>query len=266
MTKKRFYPLDQAFALRSREARDATGLYLTEGVRSLCRARDFGIPIHQVFAYPKEIKSPRAQVLLRQLKRDGIPVTTIKVGPYKALTKSSQPQGVISVLEQRWGQLSKTAPRRGSHWLLLRHIRSPGNLGSILRTAEAAGIPGVIFLGSQSDPYDPGTVRAAMGSLLSLKLLRGNHDDIAHWTFRHRCRVYGCSGEGERAYHQLKVSKRPTLLFLGEERRGLSERDRELCDDFLSIPMTGRVDSLNVSVAAGIVLFEIFKQRGFPGV
>ncbi|MDF1666473.1 MAG: RNA methyltransferase [Planctomycetota bacterium] len=259
-------PLEQAFSLRQRGQRDLAGLYLAEGIRSLCRARDFSIPILQVLLYPKELKSPRGQVLIRQLKRDGIPVTTIKEGPYRALTKSSQPQGVVSVLEQRWSDFSTTRPKRASNWLLLRHIRSSGNLGSMLRTAEATGISGVIFLGTQTDPYDAGTVRAAMGSLMSLKLLRGDHHEIAQWTFKHRCRVYGCSGEAEKAYHELSLSKRPTLLFLGEERRGLSERDAELCDDFISIPMTGRVDSLNVSVAAGIMLFEIFKRRGFPGV
>lgn len=263
--KLRVSPVELAFSLRQREARDRTGLYLAEGVRSLCRARDSAIPIHQVLLYPSELKSPRGQVLVRQLKRDSIPVTTIKNGPYRALGKSSQPQGLIAVLEQRWSDLKKTVPRRASNWLMVRHIRSTGNLGSMLRTAEATGVAGVIFLGTQTDPYDAGAVRASMGSLMSLRLLRGNHHEISQWTFKHRCRVYGCSGEAERTYHELNLSKRPTVLFLGEERRGLSERDEELCDDFISIPMTGRVDSLNVSVAAGVVLFEIFKQRGFPG-
>ena len=258
-------PIELAFSLRQRDRRDELGLFLTEGVRALCRARNQGLAIQQILVYPKELNSPRGQILLRQLKREGVPVLKIKAGPYRSLIQSSQPQGVIAILEQQWRRLDRVVPRKASHWLLVRHIRSPGNFGSMLRTAEASGVSGVILLGTQTDPYNPGTVRAAMGSLLSLPFSRANHHEIAQWTFKHRARVYGCSGTGSKPYNELTLSKRPTLLFLGEERRGLSERDRELCDDFLSIPMTDKVDSLNVSVATGIILFEIYKQRGFPG-
>jgi TrmH family RNA methyltransferase len=139
-------------------------------------------------------------------------------------------------------------------------VQYPGNLGTILRTCDAVGGAGLILVGPATDPYDPAAVRASMGAVFSQRLVRASREELAAWKRRHTCLVVGTSPAA--AAHYRTVSYRPpVVLCMGSEGHGLSQDLKALCDVMVRIPMVGRCDSLNVGVAASIVLYEIEHQH-----
>jgi RNA methyltransferase, TrmH family len=147
-----------------------------------------------------------------------------------------------------------------SLWLALESIESPGNLGTIIRTAEAAGVAGIFILGIDCDPYDPATIRATMGSLFSQKLVRCSPREFAHWAKSSRVAIVGSSPAGLTDYKVLPY-RFPAALLIGSEKHGLSEQLTEAADLMVRIPMRGGCDSINAAVAAGVLLFEMSSQR-----
>jgi TrmH family RNA methyltransferase len=143
---------------------------------------------------------------------------------------------------------------------VLEAVRSERNLGSLIRTSEAIGGDGFILVGPRIDPFDPAVVRASMGALFRQTLIRTNECSLRNWVRRHRCRVIGASPDGSAELHRFDYP-RPTILVLGEERRGLTPLQRDLCSDLVRIPMVGAVDSLNLAVAGSLLLYEVYRAR-----
>ncbi len=138
-------------------------------------------------------------------------------------------------------------------------IADPGNLGTILRTAEAVGCQGVILLGHSTDPYDPTAVKASMGAIFSINLVQTGWEDFHPWVKAGSLFLVGTSDHAETDY-QAQHYKRPMVLLMGSERHGLSDTMMAGCDAMVRIPMLGRSDSLNLAVSTGIMLYEIFNQ------
>lgn len=143
-------------------------------------------------------------------------------------------------------------------WLIVEQIRSAGNLGTILRTAEACGVGGVVFLGPWCDPFDPVTVRGSMGAVFQLTLVRSNAERFVRWANDQGLAIVGLSPDAEHLWTQLPAT-RPLGIVIGEERQGLSDRLRKLCHTTVRLPMQGRADSLNVGVAAGVMMYELVR-------
>ena len=179
---------------------------------------------------------------------------------YRDLTLASEPQGIGAVVRQQWIPLASVRVGRDSFWLAVESIESPGNLGTIIRTAEAAGVSGIFVLDSKSDPYDPAAVRASIGSLFSQKLTRCAPCEFADWAKSCGVAVVGSSPAGLLDYKALRY-RWPAVLLIGSEKRGLSGHLAETADFMVRIPMRGGCDSVNVSVAAGVLLFEMSSHR-----
>ncbi|HEV7281814.1 MAG TPA: RNA methyltransferase [Pirellulaceae bacterium] len=141
----------------------------------------------------------------------------------------------------------------------MEQIRSPGNLGTILRTAEAVGASGIIFLDRSCDPFDPAVVRASMGGIVGLALVRASFPQLESWAVKRRIQFDGLSPDGQRLWTELPSTKGVALV-VGEERSGLSERLRSLCHSIVRLPLTGSADSLNVAVATGVMLYELVRR------
>ena len=242
-----------------RAARDRAGLTLAEGARALFRARDQGFSIVGLVVSRKLL---RGAAIRRALESIGANVPVLRVPPteYRALSLLPEPPGVMAVVEQRWRGLPRGAPRRPRLWLAVEELRSGGNFGSMLRTAEAAGAAGVVCVGDDLDPFDPRVVRASMGSVFGLRHVRASWGELSR--FRRECgaRVVGAAPGASRDYRRADLSGTAVVL-VGSERRGLSETARGICDQVVRIPMAGATDSLNVSVATGLLLYEAYRQR-----
>jgi TrmH family RNA methyltransferase len=247
-------------SLQTPQGRSRTGLYIIEGIRHLARAVEQNAPIESVFLDAAVLSNPFGQKLARRLRKRGVVGVRLSNQLYRELTLASEPQGIGAVVRQQWIPLANVRVGRDSFWLAVESIESPGNLGTIIRTAEAAGVSGILMLDSESDPYDPAAVRASMGSLFSQKLTRCAPREFADWAKSCGVMVVGSSPTGLLDYKALRC-RWPAALLIGSEKRGLSGHLAETADFVVRIPMRGGCDSINVSIAAGVLLFEFCSQR-----
>jgi len=229
-------------------------------VRHLARAHDERAPIEYLFLELSALQNPFGQKLARRLRQRNIPYLRLAPALYRDLTRANEPQGIGPVLRQQWSSLSQIDLTASPFWLAVESVDLPGNLGTILRSAEAAGAAGVIFIWDGADPYDPACVRATMGALFSLKVVQCTQREFGEWARMARVAVVGTSPRGLMSYRQFRCQW-PAVLVIGSEREGMSDELSDMCDLVVRIPMCGKSDSINAAVAAGVLLFELAGQR-----
>jgi RNA methyltransferase, TrmH family len=247
-------------SLQIHQGRSRTGLYIIEGIRHLARAVEHNAPIESVFVDPSVLSSPFGQKLARRLRKRGIPGIRFSHQLYRDLTLAAEPQGIGAVLRQQWTLVANLKPEQNSLWLAVEFIESPGNLGTMIRTAEAAGATGMFVLSPDCDPYDPAAVRATMGSLFSQRLLRCSPREFGDWAKSNAVAVVASSPAGLMDFKSLRY-RFPAVLLIGSEKRGLSDQLLETAEFVVRIPMRGGCDSINAAVASGVLLFEMASQR-----
>jgi len=248
----------------NRAHRDARRTFFVEGVRNVVHAIENGFHIETLVYSEKLLIVPFARKLVRDRCRAGTPTLDVTPEAFRQISTTPRASGVGAVVAQRWSPLHSASPRAGLCWVVLEAVRSAGNLGSLIRTSEAIGGAGFILVGSQIDPFAPAVVRASMGALFRQILSRTNERSLRNWVRRHRCRVIGASPDGSADLHRFDYP-RPTILVLGEERAGLTPLLRDLCSDFVRIPMVGAADSLNLAVAGSLLLYEVYRARSVRG-
>jgi RNA methyltransferase, TrmH family len=251
-------------ALHTRHERERSGLFFVEGVRTVLDALAARAEIELLVVAPDALKSEAGRAAVEAQRAAGTPVLEANAEVFGRLAGAVALkygwQGLGAVVRQRWERLCGLVPRAASCWVALDAIQDPGNLGTILRTCEATGVDGVILLGTTTDPYDPQCVRASMGAVFTQRLVRASWDEFMAWKCATAIAVVGTSGAAATDYRSVCYPS-PLVLLMGSERRGLSPEQQRACDTVVSIPMTGMVDSLNLGVATGIVLYEVFEQR-----
>lgn len=243
---------------------DARGVFFAEGVRNLIQISDKDFKIEAVIYSERLLIAPLARILVRRLRRAGVP--TVKVSPedFRQVSRNKRASGVGVVAEQKWTRLHTTAPTKGQSWLVLGRVRSEGNFGTLIRSSEAFGGSGFILLDQRTDPYSPATLRASMGATYQQQFIRTKLESLGHWVRRHKCKVIGASPDGEADLYRYPLAS-ATLILLGEERKGLTQKEREICHSLVRIPMEGKADSLNLGVAGSIMLDEISRGRQIAG-
>jgi RNA methyltransferase, TrmH family len=246
--------------LAHRSVRDREKCYWLEGIRQFVQAHDAGIQFDTIVYSRVLVPSDLAKMLVRRLKIAGARVVPVSPEQFRQISITARASGIGAIAHQRWDRIEQADPRPGVCHLLVESIRSPGNLGTILRTAEACGAGGVIFLGPRGDPFDPAVVRASMGGLFHLQLIRTDPQHLRSWASRHGMHIVGLCPAAELAWTDLPRADR-ILLALGEERAGLRSELRALCETNVRLPMSGRADSLNVSIAAGVMLYELVRRQ-----
>lgn len=247
-------------ALHDRVERDRQGAFVIEGLRYLLFAVEKDLPIERLLFAPESLSHPVARKLVSDLIDRGVPATAATPELLRTIANREDPQGVIAVTRQLTQPLAMSTPSAGLCWIAVDYIQSPGNLGTLLRTAECAGAAGLIIVGDDVDPYDPGCVRATMGAIFHQRIVRTTFDELREWSRRHRAEIVGTSPNARRDYHRHRYDK-PTIVYLGSERKGMTAERQAGCDVMVRIPVTGRGDSLNVSIAGSVVIYEIFNQR-----
>ena len=246
--------------LSVRSERDRTGTYFAEGIRQVFRALDEQRSIERLI-YCERLAPAFVQKRVREAKRYGVLVERVSPETFRSLSTTVKASGVAALVRQHWTEIDAVDPRTGLCWVAVGALRSPGNLGTIFRTAQAVGVPGIIMLGAEPDPFDPRVVRASMGSVFGLDVVRTNGIDLFLWARRYGCRIVGTSPLGSVAYTEIPVD-RPTIFLFGEERQGLKDEELSLCSETISLPMAGSLDSINVGVAAGVILYDMWRRRG----
>jgi TrmH family RNA methyltransferase len=252
--------LGRARGLSQRRARDAQGCSWIEGIRNFVQAHDAGVHFEAVVYSRVPLKGDCPEMLSRRLAARGVARLHVTPEHFRSVSLAQHASGIGAIIRQRWTPLDAVEPDRGIGLLVMEEIRSPGNLGTILRTAEACGIGAVILVGMWCDPYDPAAMQASKGGIFHLRLVRTRHEELRRWAASRGVRLVGLSPRCEPIWTGLPRAG-PIGLVIGEERRGLSPALRAMCDRLVSLPMTGRADSLNVGVAAGVAMYELVRRR-----
>jgi RNA methyltransferase, TrmH family len=253
--------LDQIRQLQTDRAyRQSCQSFYVEGVRNFIWANDNQLQISKIVYSEKLLTAPIARKLVRQSRRAGIPCLSITPEQFRHISRTERASGVGAILQQPWAQLSEISPQAGLCWVVLDTVRSPGNLGALIRTSEAFGGSGFILLGERIDPFDPDVVRPSMGAIFRQRFVRSNVRSLRTWVHQQNCMVIGASPDGAMDLHKIQYPP-GTLLFLGEEREGLTAIQRDLCQQLVRIPMVGAADSLNLAIAGSLMMYEVYRSR-----
>jgi len=251
--------------LQDRKARQESGLFYVEGLRIVgAMAEQAGgrsAAIETLVVAPDLLKSDFGRQLVAAQQSRGVPVMEVSSEVFQRISLKEGPQGIAAVVRQRWTPLEAVQlDEQSGVWVALDSVADPGNLGTILRTLDAVGGQGVILLDQSTDPYDPSAVRASMGALFSLTLVKASLAEFASYKRKRGWTVVGTSDKARTDYHKYRYPQ-PLIVLMGSERQGLQEQHLALCDEVVSIPMLGKSDSLNLAVATAVVLYEILNQR-----
>jgi RNA methyltransferase, TrmH family len=244
-------------ALEMRKARKETGLFVAEGASLLITARENGFVPETLVFRAGSAASGIARGLVTWALEAGAECLEVSEAVLGKLASKDNPQSMLGVFRQRWVELPPAAKvPRSQLWLALEEVRDPGNLGTIVRTADAVGASGVILIGQSCDPYSHECVRATMGSIFAVPLVRATREAFLAWLASWPGDVVGTHLEGSEDFR--KVGYRgPALLVMGSEGPGLSPDIAKGCTRLVKIPMAGHLDSLNLAVATALMLYQI---------
>jgi TrmH family RNA methyltransferase len=241
-------------ALHLRKEREESGLFLAEGLKLIGEALEIGHTPTILLFGPEARALPFLQRVADATQAVGGEVIEVTRDILEKVSRRENPQMVVAVFAQRFGDLATLNPHAAEGWVALQAVRDPGNLGTIVRTADAAGCGGVILVGDCCDPYSVEAVRATMGSTFAVPLAKASIADFTAWRARWPGSVVGTLLTAEVDYRAADY-RAPTLIMMGNEQAGLPPELASLCDVNVKIPMRGRADSLNLAVATGIMIY-----------
>lgn len=243
-------------ALSNKKDREQSGTFMAEGLKLVIDALELGWAIRTlVYAKAAKGKPLVEQVAARTVAKGGL-VLEVSEKVLSSITRRDNPQMVVGIFEQRWKPLEDLRPSQGMTYVALDRVRDPGNLGTIIRTADAAGASGVVLVGECTDPFSLETVRATMGSVFAVPLARATTEEFFAWQKRSGAQVVATHLAGAVDYRTVNYEKKPTVLLMGNEQSGLPEALAKSADRLVRIPQQGRADSLNLAVATAVMLFE----------
>lgn len=244
-------------ALSLKKARDESRTFLAEGLKLVIDALDRGWTIRTlVYAKAGKGKPLVEKVAARTVAAGGL-VLEVSEKVMSSITRRENPQMVAAVFEQRWTALKDIQPKGTDTWIALDRVRDPGNLGTIIRTADATGASGVILVGDCTDPFSMETVRATMGSMFALPLVKATPADFLKWKKSVDARLVATHLAGAVDYRTIDYKSKPVILMMGNEQSGLPDELAQAADKLARIPQVGMADSLNLAVATGVMLFEV---------
>lgn len=244
-------------ALSLKKNRDREGVFMAEGLKLVIDALDLGWTIRTFLFSKAGLGNPIIEKTAARTKAAGGLIIEASQKVMESVTRRDNPQMVVGVFEQRWLPIETLQAKGDEVYIALDRVRDPGNLGTIIRTADAVGAKGLILVGDTTDPFSLETVRATMGSIFAMPLYRLSTDAFLQWRKNFKGTIIGTHLKGSVDYRTIDYSKGPTILFMGNEQQGLPDNLADSCDTLARIPQAGRADSLNLAVATGVMLYEI---------
>ena len=244
-------------ALALKKFRDQQNAFLAEGLKLIIDALDLGWSIRTLVFAKTGLGNPAVEKVAARTVAAGGLVLEVNEKVLSAITRRDNPQMVVGVFAQKYLPLKEVRPAGDDVWVALDRVRDPGNLGTVIRTVDAVGAKGLILIGDTTDPFSVETVRATMGSVFAVPVVRATVNEFLDWRRNFRGLVAGTHLKGAVDYRSVDYAGRPVLLLMGNEQQGLPDDLAAACDRLLRIPQAGRADSLNLAVATGVVLFEV---------
>lgn len=250
-------------ALNDRKTRLQEGVVFVEGIRQVLDAYEGGHTIEAILVDPTRLRSELAWQFIDRAAGEGIEVAQLSPAEFERISSRENPVGMAATVHWKPLDLRYAELAAEGVYLATDDVRDPGNLGTIIRTADAVGAKGVILVGDCTDPFAIEAVRATMGSLFAVPLTETDEEEFLAWRKGFKGLVVGTHLKGSVDYRTVDYSKGPVLLMMGNEQKGLPDSLAEACDKLVRIPQAGKADSLNLAVATGVMLYEI-RRSAFP--
>ena len=241
-------------ALHLRKERDESGLFVAEGLKAVIEGIETGHAPTILMHGPDAVAHPLTKTAVAATLAAKGEVIEVTQDILAKVSRRDNPQAVVGVFRQVFRPLETIEPQSAHCWVALHRVRDPGNLGTIVRTADSAGCGAVILVGECCDPYSVEAVRATMGSIFAVPLVKASEAEFAAWRNGWPGSVVGALLSADTDYRQAAYP-RPALILMGNEQQGLPSDMAALCDINVKIPMRGRADSLNLAVATGIMIY-----------
>ncbi|MGC4040139.1 MAG: RNA methyltransferase [Flavobacterium sp.] len=238
------------------KARKQSGTFLIEGMREIELAIKGNYEIETVLFVPEIISNPHL------FDSQDFQIIEISKEVYQKLAYRDTTEGILAVAKTKSLQLSDLKLPENPLIIVLEALEKPGNIGAVLRTADAANIDAVIIANPKTDLYNPNIVRSSVGCLFTNQIAIGTTEEVIEFLLQQNINFYSATLQNSTAYHTQNYTK-PTALAVGTEATGLTQLWREKATQNIIIPMQGAIDSMNVSVAAAILIFEAKRQRDF---
>ena len=240
-------------------ARKKSGQFLIEGKRELSLAIKGGYKVETVLFYPELFSESEA----KSMSQYNIEIIEISKDVFQKLAHRDTTEGVIAVVSSKTHQLDDLKLTSKNPLILVAEApEKPGNIGAILRTADAANVDAVIIANPKSDLYNPNIIRSSVGCVFTTEIAMANSDEAIDFLKKYNFNIFSAILQESEPYHSQDYTL-PTAIVVGTEATGLTEEWRQAATKNVSIPMQGVIDSMNVSVAAGILIFEAKRQRDF---
>ena len=250
--------IKQARALHQKKARLESGTFLVEGIHHVGEAIEARWEVESLLYAPDLLTSSFARDLVAQLESKTQPVSASVM---ESLADKDNPQGILAIVRQKQTRLDELKPSTTPGGQQIQRAaalvapQDPGNVGTILRTLDGVGADALFLLDGGVELYHPTVIRSSMGTIFWKPVVQATFDEFVKWSRQGNYQLIGTSARGEVDYQTL-VPQNPWILVLGNEQKGLSSEQTNACDVAVSLPMKGRVSSLNLAVAAGVLLYQ----------
>ncbi|NMA39256.1 MAG: RNA methyltransferase [Lentisphaerae bacterium] len=256
----------QVVKWRDRRDRDRDQKVLIEGYRALTRALAGNYPVEDVYFCPEWYQGEHESALLERLKDAGATLYQVAPTPFARMAYRDRPEGLLGVGPQRHRGLNDLPIRETPpFYLVAEQIEKPGNLGTMLRSADAAGVDGLILCDPRTDLYNPNVVRASTGNLFTMSIAEADSASAIAWLKERGIAILAASPHVETLYTAVDMTAGVAIV-VGAEQFGLSEAWMQAADVSVRLPMMGEADSLNVATATTLLLYEALRQRLERGI
>lgn len=245
--------------LRDRRQREQSGLFLIEGYRELLRALDGNQPTECLFTCPELFLGSNENALIERWREQGTEIIRCSERVFKKMSYRDRPDGLLAIAPQCPQTLDSLGPE-ASLLIVAEAIEKPGNLGTILRSADGVGADGVIVCDRCTDIHNPNVVRASVGTLFTRPVIECSSEDCLAWLKQRGFRTVSATPAATAVYTDVDLTG-PVAIAVGTEQLGLSKTWMEEADIQVRIPMCGTADSLNVATATTLLLYEALRQR-----
>jgi len=253
--------IKRAQKLRDARARREANLIVIDGAREIARARAAGVRLVEIFACPELLHRADALALWPELLRSQ-PCFQVAPLAFEKLAFGARAEGLVAVAETPDLKLENFPTGRCPLLAVVEQVEKPGNLGAIARSADGAGLDGLLISDPRTDVFNPNAIRASLGTLFTLPLASATALEIRDWLRARNMAIYLTRPDATRTYAEVDF-RGPSAIVLGSEAHGLSRAWSGPEVQAIALPMLGSADSLNVSAAAAILFYEARRQRGF---
>jgi len=257
ITSTRNQSVKEVIKLQKSVVRKSRQVFVVEGKREIEKARVSGYEFRQLF-YCSEIAGEESGGFIRSFPAEQ--KTEVNAHVYSRLAYRGQQYGLLGVAAMKDHSLKTFSPVPDGLYLVLENVEKPGNLGALLRTADAAGLDAVFVCDNQTDIYNPNVIRSSLGCIFTTRVIHASSAECIELFKKKEIQILSAALQESSLYYESDFNK-STAIVMGSEAEGLSEAWRENSDGIIRIPMAGVADSLNVTVSAAILVFEAVRQR-----